>query len=202
MRKGEQRKQDLLQIAYKMFLSKGYEDTSVDEIIEAAGIAKGTYYYYFKSKEEMLEEVIGMMIDMEAEAAKQVLESDMYLPQKIVGIIVSFRPSGDEASIEEALNHPKNYMMHEKIRQRLNKTVTPLLAKVVEEGISQGIFDCDNIPERVRILLIISSALFDEGTFSEEELTVFIDTVEKLLGAKQGTMDFIRMVVNGEMSRI
>ena len=62
MKKGERRKRDLLQIAYGMFISRGYENTSVDEIIEAAGIAKGTYYYYFQSKEQMLEEVIGMML--------------------------------------------------------------------------------------------------------------------------------------------
>ena len=63
MKKGERRKLELLQIAYRLFLTRGYENTSVDEIIEEAGIAKGTYYYYFESKEQMLEEVIGMMID-------------------------------------------------------------------------------------------------------------------------------------------
>ena len=47
MRKGERRKQELLEIAYRMFITRGYENTSVDEIIEEAGIAKGTYYYYF-----------------------------------------------------------------------------------------------------------------------------------------------------------
>ena len=49
MKKGERRKQELLEIAYKMFLSKGYENTSVDDIIAEAGIAKGTYYYYFSN---------------------------------------------------------------------------------------------------------------------------------------------------------
>ena len=51
MRKGERRKQDLLAIAYRMFITQGYENTSVDDIIAEAGIAKGTYYYYFASKE-------------------------------------------------------------------------------------------------------------------------------------------------------
>ena len=64
MRKGEKRKKELLKIAYDMFLTRGYENTSVDEIIEKAQIAKGTYYY-FKSKEQMLEEVIDMMIENE-----------------------------------------------------------------------------------------------------------------------------------------
>ena len=44
MKKGERRKQELLQIAYRMFVEKGYDNTSVDEIIAEAGIAKGTYY--------------------------------------------------------------------------------------------------------------------------------------------------------------
>ncbi|MBE6494728.1 MAG: helix-turn-helix transcriptional regulator, partial [Methanosphaera stadtmanae] len=55
-----------------MFLTKGYENTSVDEIIEKAQIAKGTYYYYFQSKEQMLEEVIDMMIKNEVKMAEQI----------------------------------------------------------------------------------------------------------------------------------
>ena len=62
MKKGEKRKLELLKIAYDMFLSRGYENTSVDEIIAEAQIAKGTYYYYFPSKEKMLEDVIEMMM--------------------------------------------------------------------------------------------------------------------------------------------
>ena len=50
MKKGEQRKQELLKLAYRMFIEKGYENTSIDEIVAKAGIAKGTYYYYFASK--------------------------------------------------------------------------------------------------------------------------------------------------------
>ena len=55
MKKGEKRKQELIRIAYRLLVSKGYEQTSVDEIIEEAGIAKGTYYYHFESKEQILE---------------------------------------------------------------------------------------------------------------------------------------------------
>lgn len=191
MKKGEKRKQELLQIAYRMFLTRGYENTSVDAIIEQAGIAKGTYYYYFESKEEMLEEVIGMMIEQETEAARQVLSADISIPEKIIGIISSFRPTGEEHPIEDALMRPENYLMHEKIKKSLAETVIPLLSGVIEDGISEGIFSCDNIPERVRMMLIISNDLFDEGHFTESDITVFIDMAEKLFGAKKGTMEFI-----------
>ena len=196
MKKGQRTKQALLRIAYGLFISRGYENTSVDDIIEEAGIAKGTYYYHFESKEQTLEEVIGMMIDQEAEAARQVLSSGAPVPQKIVGIIASLRPRQEEQPIEGALMRPENALMHAKIKRRLVETVVPLLSEVVEEGIAQGIFSCDNIPERVRMLLVISNEIFDEGQFTQRDVEVFIDITEKLLGAQPGTMDFVRALIH------
>ena len=195
MKKGERRKQEPLQIAYRMFLQKGYEETSVDEIISQAGIAKGTYYYYFETKEQMLEAVIGMMIGQEIQAAEQILQTDLPVPQKILGIITSLRPAPAESPIEEALMQPENIIMHGKIQKKLIESVTPLLSEVVEEGIAEGIFVCDHIPERVRMLLVISSETFDEGQFSEGDIAVFIDMAEKLLGAETGTMQFVRELI-------
>ncbi len=195
MRKGERRKQELLQIAYRMFISRGYENTSVDEIIEEAGIAKGTFYYYFETKEQLLEEVIGMMIEQETEAARQILAADIPVPQKIVGIIASLRPTREEQPIEGALMRPENIVMHEKIRRKIVEAAVPLLSEVIEQGIAEGVFSCDNIPERVRMLLVISSDTFDEGHFTERDIAVFIDMTEKLLGAEPGTMGFIRELI-------
>ena len=191
MKKGEKRKKELLKIAYDLFLTQGYENTSVDEIIEKAQIAKGTYYYHFKSKEQMLEEVIDMMIDSETEMAKQVIGMDISVPQKIVGILASIKPTEAEQPVKNALFQPENILMHYKVRQKLINVLTPLLSEVIEEGVDEGIFECDSIPERVKMLLIISDSTFNEGTFSEKDISVFIDMTEKLLGAEKGTMGFI-----------
>lgn len=191
MKKGEKRKQELLKIAYDMFLSRGYENTSVDEIIAKAQIAKGTYYYYFPSKEKMLEDVIEMMIESESETARQIIESDMPVPQKIIAVMASIKPAEKEQPIQDALMQPENVLMHDKIRKKLIEVIVPLLSKVIEEGVNTGIFACDSIPERVRMLLVISNDTFNEGAFTERDIFVFIDITEKLLGAEKGTMSFI-----------
>lgn len=191
MKKGEKRKQELLKIAYNMFLSRGYENTSVDEIIAEAQIAKGTYYYYFPSKEKMLEDVIEMMIESETETARQIIGSDMPVPQKIIAVMTSIRPTEAEQPIQDVLMQPENVLMHDKVRKKLIKVIVPLLSEVIEEGVNTGIFECDNIPERVRMLLVISNATFNEGAFTERDIDVFIDVTEKLLGADQGSMSFI-----------
>ncbi|MDE6599081.1 MAG: TetR/AcrR family transcriptional regulator [Oscillospiraceae bacterium] len=193
--KGEKRKQELLKIAYRLIISKGYEETSIDEIIAEAQIAKGTFYYHFKSKEEMLEALINMMITEQTQRAKQVLSVPLPIPQKTVAVITSLRPNSDEATIQDALNRKDNIAMHEKINRRIIDEAVPILSEVVAEGIAQGILDCDNINERVRMILIISSDMFNHASFTSADIDVFIDTVEKILGAKKDTFGFIRQLI-------
>ena len=195
MKKGEKRKQELLKTAYEMFITKGYENTSVDEIIDKAGIAKGTYYYYFASKEQMLEEVIDMMLAEQINGAEAILNSDIPIPQKIVGIIASIRPGQSETPITDALHSAENILMHEKINKKIIEEVLPLLVSVANDGIEAGIFDCDNLPERIKIILIISNELFNETNYTQNDIEVFIDTTEKILGAKKGTMAFIKDLI-------
>ena len=202
MKKGEKRKQELIRIAYRMFVSKGYERTSVDDIIREAGIAKGTCYYYFKSKEQMLEEVIEMMLQAEAEKAKTVLQADLSVPEKVVGIIASIQITREEQSIGDALHQPENILMHNKIRERIFDLIVPILSEAAEEGIKEGLFVCDHVPERVRMIMILSSELFDDqDSFDPTMADVFIDTVEKILGAKPGTMGFIRALLHSPEER-
>ncbi len=56
-RKREQRRQSLVDAAKHLFVDRGFEGTTIDDIVEAADVAKVTFYYYFKSKEEVALEI-------------------------------------------------------------------------------------------------------------------------------------------------
>jgi len=191
MKKGERRKQDLLNIAYRMFIEKGYENTSVDDIIIEAGIAKGTYYYYFESKEATLEAVIEMMIEKAENIAKAALMNPVPIPQKLASVVYAFQPNKDEIVITDVLERKENIVMHDKIGKKIVEVAVPILSDIVREGIAQGIFVCTNVEERVKMLLIMSQNMFDYGAYSNKYIEVYVDMLEKSLGAKEGTMSFI-----------
>ena len=52
------KKENLLSSAYNLFIKKGINDTSISDIVNEAGVAKGTFYLYFKDKWEIHEAVI------------------------------------------------------------------------------------------------------------------------------------------------
>lgn len=191
MKKGERRKQDLLNIAYRMFIEKGYENTNVDDIIIEAGIAKGTYYYYFESKEATLEAVIEMMIEKAENIAKAALMNPVPIPQKLASVVYAFQPNKDEIVITDVLERKENIVMHDKIGKKIVEVAVPILSDIVREGIAQGIFACANVEERVKMLLIMSQNMFDYGAYSNKDIEVYVDMLEKSLGAKEGTMSFI-----------
>ncbi len=58
MSQSEKTKSKLISSAKKIFSEKGYYDTKVSDIVKEAGVAQGTFYLYFKSKEEIFKEII------------------------------------------------------------------------------------------------------------------------------------------------
>ena len=63
MRKGEIRKNQILECAQQLFSEKGYYETQVADIVKLAHIAKGTIYQYFKSKEELFATLLEKFMD-------------------------------------------------------------------------------------------------------------------------------------------
>lgn len=197
--KKEIRKKELIQIAYNLFVTKGYENTSVDEIIAKAKIAKGTYYYHFESKEQMLEEVINMMIDEGVERAKQVVNSNLKLEEKLVYTILALQVKPEEQSMQETIHTKENIVLHKKINDKIIDVAVPLLSSIVKEAIKEGLFTRDDhIEERVRMTLILSNEMFDHSEITNAKISVFIDTLESIYGAKKGTLSFIQKLIKGE----
>ena len=63
VKEAEVRKEEILDAAETLFAAKGFDNTSTGDILDAVGIARGTLYYHFRSKEEILDGVIQRITD-------------------------------------------------------------------------------------------------------------------------------------------
>jgi AcrR family transcriptional regulator len=70
----DERLTEFLDTARQLFFEKGYEKTSVNDIIEKVGVAKGTFYHYFKSKEDLLDQLVNQFIEKSLSTVGEMME--------------------------------------------------------------------------------------------------------------------------------
>lgn len=151
----EERKQELIDTAERLFLEKGYEQTTVADIVREIEVAQGTFYYYFSSKEEILEAIIEKDITALEEDVRQIMSREdanaaiklNAVVNSIIGISTSRR------EIMDYLHEESNAVMHEKMERHTIERLVPLMTRVVAEGTHAGIFDVQYPTESVEFLL-------------------------------------------------
>jgi AcrR family transcriptional regulator len=194
----DERRREILSAANELFQSIGYEDTSVNMIIEKVGIAKGTFYYYFQSKEDLIEAIVDIMLDeLIARAEIIAKDKDLTAIHKIEKIISRKNPSNKKAQkIAKSFDAPSNRALNEKINVQIIIRFSPVLAKIVEQGKKERLFTVENTLETVQFLITASQFLFDDGLFhwnKKEWITrrkVMQVAFEKMLGAKKNSFIF------------
>lgn len=199
IKNGEERKHEILDIAKELFIEKGYENTSIVNILEKVGIAKGTLYYYFTSKEEILDAIIDRISEKIFYKAQEISKDpSLSVQEKILGVVMSLNIEDDkEKKIVNNIHNPQNLLMHQKQFDSIIDNVVPILTKVICEGIEKGIFNTDYPLETVEMILIYTQTVFDSNNnLSMEEtlrkISAFIVNLERLLGAEKGSFDFIK----------
>jgi AcrR family transcriptional regulator len=78
-RKNPERRQELMMAAQQLFYTKGYENSSINDIIQAVGVSKGAFYHHFESKTAVLEAIVSQMLD-QAVANLRAIIADETLP--------------------------------------------------------------------------------------------------------------------------
>ncbi len=72
------KKQLLLDTAAKVFSSKGYHNTTVKDIVDKAAVSVGTFYFYFKSKEDLFTELYKSIVNEFSEKTMSVIDVDHF----------------------------------------------------------------------------------------------------------------------------
>ena len=197
IKKPEVRKSEILDAAQKLFTEKGYSKTTVTDILNVHGLSKGVFYYYFKSKEEVMDAIIQRIVDAEFANAKSIAANpEMTPPQKLCAILMgqglSEENTKDKEEVINQFHFAENAEMHQKSLVQTIKYLSPILAEIVLQEKENNVFSTDYPQESVEFFIAAGQFIFDQGLFkwSEEELLrrvmAFIDLMEKTLGVEQG----------------
>ncbi|EJR54656.1 hypothetical protein IIM_01596 [Bacillus cereus VD107] len=200
----EERRNEILETAEKLFVTKGYTKTTVNDILKEIGIAKGTFYHYFKSKEEVMDEIIMRIIKADVAKAKAIVSNpNIPVLDKLFRILMEQSPkTGDiKEKMIEQFHQPNNAEMHQKSLVQSIIYLSPVLTEVLKQGIEEGIFSTPYPQETIELLISSAQVIFDDGLFQwkPEEMMrraiAYIKMMEASVGAKEGSFDYMLEVL-------
>lgn len=192
----EERKNEILDVAEHLFGTKGFDNTSTNDILNEIGIARGTLYYHFKSKEELLDSMINRMTKRLVEQAKKIAgEKDVPILQRLTKMMLALNISDENLNQEilQQVHKPQNALMHQKMQNCLLSEMNPLITTLIEEGIEQGICQTEYPMEVAEMTFLYVNTIFDDlMAYSNEDrqkkIAAFIYNLERLLNMEQNSM--------------
>ncbi len=193
----DERINDIINKTEKILAKKGYDNTSIADIIKKVGIAKGTFYHYFNSKNELLDTIVDRILkeiwdQIDVIVANE--ESDAIA--KVFGFFSVFRSivQGREKLFED-IHKEENAHIHLKIEKKMYPAITPKFEKIIRQGIDEGVFDTKYPNEAATVIMVSIAALtptqehFHKSIQREIDMArvkIFFDLMERILGAKPG----------------
>jgi len=150
----------ILEAALDLFIANGFIETPMDAIAEKAGVAKGTLYYHYKSKEGIVDALLERYARrLESELTPILDDGTLDFRGKLVAMNVRLTQI-----IRETFSrlHKMRYIdIHQKTATHSIETLTPLFTRLVEQGAEEGICSGDNAREFVEIFVAASQFLLD-----------------------------------------
>lgn len=194
------RKKEILDAAATLFAEKGYDNTSTTDLLEAVGIAKGTLYHHFKSKEAIMDALIERQTDyVLAEARRIAADKSIPVEERMIRTILALHVDTEETEGNELIEHlhkPQNALMHQKTKRIIFQSVPPILAGILKDGIDQGLYDTPYPLECMEMAMSYLDNILDEDmleltdTQRLEKIRAFIFSLERLLGVKTGGLAY------------
>lgn len=188
---------EILDTAEPLFAANGYRQTTVQDITNKMGVAKGMIYYYFKSKEEILEAVINRQISILLTDMQNMACSNLILPpQKLEFMINSMYHTAQykDGLLLDFLYDEKHLHIKNKIIRQSALLLKPWLLKVIEEGVEKGCFQASHPPIALNFIMSTLHCITDalcEKTPDEQmacHLKIAGSLIEKILALPEATL--------------
>ena len=194
------RRNEIIDAAEKLFYSVGYDETSVSDIVKAIGVAQGTFYNYFTSKDAVLEALVQRHVSKIYIKLEGIEKSEMTAVQKFEKMFYTIFENlrNGDGWVFNFLYYNKHLQITEKVIRQGSNMFLPFTKKIIEEGNRKGEFSADYIDETLEfitaVLQCFTHALYQRKT--DEELRQQLVIVSKMIGGAIGIKDYeLRLLI-------
>jgi len=207
MRKGDMRREELLATAERLFYTKGYEKTSVQDILTEMNFSKGGFYHHFDSKLSVLEAICETRAKESCEQAKAIVTEQQGAVNKLNALFhdAAFFGNGSTnfvALLIQVAYREDGALMREKMKTCQLEYMQDVLCDILREGVRTQAFFVTDIDASAQMLIRLYMQFADEIAFllakgeSEEKmvdamiakLNVYRTAIERVLIAPFGSI--------------
>ncbi len=183
----EERKEEIIAAAQKLFEEKGYENTMMSDVAKSIGISQGLPYRYFKSKLELLDAVAAKMgVEFIKTVVGYKFKPGMNAKEKLDAYFKLFEDIGS-SKLVETLHGKDNKEIHRRLSENTFKAVLPHLKDLIEEGKQQKVFDCPHAEETAAFLIYGSMSVHDfvDDRNMHEIMEIIKELFYRVLGVRK-----------------
>jgi AcrR family transcriptional regulator len=205
------RREAFVDVAQRLIQVKGYEQMSVQDVLDELEASRGALYHYFDSKQALLEAVIDRMVDNAIALLAPALDDPkLSAVQKLEAVFAgSARWKAEHKdlvlAILEVWISDDNALVREKYRRHALERLVPLLSPIIREGIEHGLFSTSSPEHTASILVMLIQAFGDAATdlflarqankvtfeVVERTTAAFTESFERILGIPRGSLTLI-----------
>lgn len=190
------KKENIANVAFNMFLTSGYNNTSTKEIIENTKIARGTLYYYFTSKEDILDYAINMFINELIDNVTGNINSVDGVSNKISTLFKSINLNNtNDKNILDSMHKVENSLLHEKMNFLLLEKITPIFSELIIEGNKQNIFNCAYPIDAAQMIFVYINTVLNNNENTEQNNDKFIALAYNISRLLECSIDIINNIL-------
>ena len=202
------RRDTFLDAAEMLIRTKGYEETSIQDILDAVGASRGAFYHYFDSKDALLEAVVERMTDAVLSVVEPIADDpDLPAAAKLQTLMLTAGSWKAERSdlflaFLRSWYSDENDLVRLRTFRATGARLTPLIAGIVRQGTAEGSFSCTSPDDAATLLMALFTGSGDvvgrlvlgarDGRVAEDEVVRFMAAYEeamaRILGMSAGSL--------------
>jgi AcrR family transcriptional regulator len=190
----DERKEEIIDTAQKLFIEKGYAETKISDIVKKLKVSQGVFYYYFKSKEEIVDYIVDRYIKLISEDTSDIIKNNKINVDKKLRALSEVQLKVNMAE-NNRIHSIKGVDIHERILKKLILDYVPLMVSAFHESGSK------ETQYLIELFVSTANVLFDPGIFQwnkaerNNRIDFLISFMEKNLGFKEGSLEFYKQLM-------